>query len=106
MDDQIYKEFRELFPTMKVDVFDEKEMKSEEGKKIWRPFLEGFKERMDDFNFLTLVRLDSSKDYSEENTTVGNNLLGNDFLVPRVQFLCIEIARLREGHNKSINRST
>ena len=43
-------------------------------------------------NFLQQIRSDSSDNYSPSNTLI----------VPRLQFLCIEIARNREGHNDSI----
>ena len=42
-----------------------------------------------DFNFGTLLRLDPTKGYSEDNTTI----------VPRIQFLSIEAARMREKKN-------
>ena len=48
-----------------------------------------FEHHVEDFNFGTLLRLDCSKGYSETNTT----------LVPRVQFLAIEVARNRQGLN-------
>jgi hypothetical protein len=44
-----------------------------------------------DYNFGTLLRLDASQDYSEANSTI----------VPRIQFLAIEIARNKEGANKA-----
>ena len=47
---------------------------------------------MEDFSFATLMRLDSSDEYSQNNTVV----------VPRVQFYAIELARNREGHNDSL----
>ena len=44
---------------------------------------------VEEYNFGTLLRLDCKEGYSEANTT----------LVPRVQFLAIEIARNRQGLN-------
>lgn len=41
------------------------------------------------------MRLDCSKDYSEANTII----------VPRVQFLAIELARNREGLNGTIREN-
>jgi hypothetical protein len=43
----------------------------------------------------TLMRIDSSLDYSEENTTIA----------PRIQFYAIEIARNREGHNSKVKET-
>lgn len=91
-DDAIYKAFREQFPKLDVKHLVESEIKSEDSKKEWREFCIKFENIVEDFNFATLVRLDSEQDYAEENTT----------LVPRVQFYAIEIARNREGCNDSI----
>eukprot|EP01114_Cavostelium_apophysatum_P023495 TRINITY_DN8873_c0_g1_i1.p1 TRINITY_DN8873_c0_g1~~TRINITY_DN8873_c0_g1_i1.p1 ORF type:complete len:166 (+),score=9.89 TRINITY_DN8873_c0_g1_i1:23-499(+) len=92
MDEDIYAVFRTVFPSLKVDIINEDELKSEESKQKWRPFLMGFERKLPLFNFLTLLRLDASKGYEESNTTV----------VPRTQFWAIEIARLREGHNRGV----
>lgn len=91
-DDAIYTAFRERFPKLDVKRLVESEIKSEESKKEWREFCMKFENVVEDFNFATLVRLDSEEDYAEENTT----------LVPRVQFYAIEIARNREGCNDNI----
>ena len=40
-------------------------------KEKWRFFCEKFKDTVSDFNFGTLLRLDSSQDYSEKNSTIG-----------------------------------
>ena len=45
-----------------------------------------------DFNFATLMRLNSRQDYNEANTIV----------VPRAQFIAIEIARNRLGFNDNL----
>ncbi|PRP75218.1 hypothetical protein PROFUN_08437 [Planoprotostelium fungivorum] len=84
-----------VFEKMSVDVISEDQMKSAQGKAVWGPFMMRFKERVQDFNFLTMLRVDSSKDYSQENTIV----------VPRIQFLAIEVARNREGKNTKITSS-
>lgn len=49
-------------------------------------------ERVPDFNFATLMRLNSRLEYSEENSIV----------VPRAQFVAIEIARNRLGFNNNL----
>lgn len=74
IDDEIYTKFRETFPKMRVDHINDNEMKSAEGKAKWAPFMLSFKGKVMDFNYLTLIRLDSSKGYSEENTTVGMSI--------------------------------
>ncbi|THD27933.1 DUF757 domain-containing protein [Fasciola hepatica] len=91
LDDEIYEEFTNLFPDLKVDVISEDELKSAESKANWRVFCNRFEDKVDDFNWATLFRLDASKGYDEENTCI----------VPRIQFLALEIARNRKGVNKS-----
>lgn len=91
-DDQIYKTFREVFPDLKVDIINEDELKSEEGKQKWRPFCEQFKGYVEDYSFGTLLRADCGGPYSQENS----------ILTTRIQFYAIELARNREGLNDVI----
>jgi hypothetical protein len=93
-DDQIYKIFREDFPDFRVDVLDESTLKSDNAKFKWRSFIEKF-DKLEDYSFGTLIRVDSSKDFSPENS----------ILVVRIQFLAIEIARNREGCNDNIRKT-
>lgn len=67
-------------------------MKSPSGKSQWRLFCERFKDAIEDYNYGTLLRSDCTEDYSQENS----------ILVPRVQFLAIELARNKEGCNDII----
>ncbi|XP_055926455.1 protein PBDC1-like [Argiope bruennichi] len=93
-DDKIYNAFIAQFPNFKLDVLEIDSLKSEESKEKWRKFCEDFRDTVEDATFGTLVRIDSSKDYSEENT----------ILVLRVQFLAIEIARNRLGLNDGLKK--
>ncbi|EHB09202.1 hypothetical protein GW7_21417 [Heterocephalus glaber] len=68
VDDQIYLEFREHFAKLKIDVLDSEELKSESAKETWRPFCLKFDGSVEDFNYGTLLRLDCSQGYREENT--------------------------------------
>lgn len=95
VDDQIYSEFRQNFEKLRVDVLDPEELKSVSAKEKWRPFCLKFDGVIEDFNYGTLLRLDCSQGYTEENT----------IFAPRIQFLAIEIARNREGHNKAVYAS-
>ncbi|XP_022341543.2 protein PBDC1-like [Crassostrea virginica] len=92
MDNEIYEEFRQDFSDFKVDVINEEDLKSAEAKEKWRPYINRFEKKIEDFNFGTLLRIDCTKDYTEENS----------ILVVRAQFLAIEIARNREGYNSSL----
>ncbi|KAH3765057.1 protein PBDC1 [Pelomyxa schiedti] len=67
-------------------------IKSLESKNLWRPFCMQFENVIEDYNMGTLLRLDPTKGYSQENTTIA----------PRIQFLAVEIARNVEGINDSI----
>jgi len=95
IDDDIYKDFRTQFPSLSVATINEDELKSTEAKACWRTFCENYKETVEDYNYATLIRLDSSKDYSEANSII----------VPRVQFLALELARNKEGLNDSIRQN-
>ena len=65
---------------------------NKEGKEKWRNWCEQYKERVQDYNFGTLLRLDPAEDYTEKNSCFAL----------RVQFLAIEIARNKEGKNQKI----
>ncbi|CAF0706639.1 unnamed protein product [Brachionus calyciflorus] len=95
IDETIYAEFRQHFNELPVDKIDVDHLKSAESKEKWRPFCESYKEKVEDYNMGTLLRIDAYGDYNEENTT----------LVPRIQFYAIEIARNREGHNSAIKEN-
>ncbi|XP_075714968.1 protein PBDC1 [Rhinoderma darwinii] len=89
LDDEIYTTFRSDFPDLRIDVVDPEDLKSPAAKEKWRPFCMQFEHQVEDFNYGTLLRLDSSKEYTEENTIFST----------RIQFFAIEIARNREGCN-------
>ncbi|XP_041880689.1 protein PBDC1 [Corvus kubaryi] len=95
VDDRIYEEFRKTFRDLCVDVLDPEELKSEPAKAKWRPFCLRFEGVVEDFNYGTLLRLDSRREYTEENTIFAT----------RIQFFAIEIARNREGWNDEVYSS-
>ncbi|KAG5193751.1 hypothetical protein MJG53_019818 [Ovis ammon polii x Ovis aries] len=68
VDDQIYSEFRENFKNLRIDILDPEELKSESAKEKWRPFCLKFDGIVEDFNYGTLLRLNCSQGYTEENT--------------------------------------
>lgn len=75
IDDEIYVDFMSTFaPNVpKVDVLDEeKDFKSPEMKEKWRNFITRYEGgKVIDYNFGSLLRIDASKDYSEDNTIFG-----------------------------------
>nr|CAG4652290.1 EOG090X0HAI [Triops cancriformis] len=89
VDDRIYSEFRTMFPTLNVQHISEEELKSEKAKEEWRPFCNSYKEVVEDFSFATLLRVRADEEYSPDNSIIA----------PKIQFLAIELARNREGHN-------
>jgi hypothetical protein len=70
-------------------------MKSATAKELWRPFIEGYEKKVQDFNFGTLLRVKAAGGYDPDNTTFAT----------RLQFFAIEIARNREGLNDVHNTS-
>jgi len=95
IDDEIYSSFRAAFPQLKIDIVNEDQLKSATNKVLWRDWLMQYKERdeVKDFHFGTLLRANCSKGYQME---MGG---ANAIIVPRMQFLAIEIARNKEGLN-------
>lgn len=93
-DDEIYDHFVEEFPEYvedpeKARLLDEDQIKSAEGKKRWREFINKYEKKIDDFNFGTLLRLDANGEYDEANTMFSVKL----------QFYAIEIFRNRHCMN-------
>ncbi|KAJ2718804.1 hypothetical protein GGI07_005580 [Coemansia sp. Benny D115] len=92
IDDEIYADFKKNFPELNVAKLDENEFKTEVSKAKWREFISKYENRVSDFNFGSLVRIDCTGDYTEENT----------MFVMRTQFYCIEIVRNKDGLNDAV----
>ncbi|KAJ1813795.1 hypothetical protein LPJ56_005054 [Coemansia sp. RSA 2599] len=92
IDDELYKDFKANFPDLKIDQLNENDFKTESAKAKWREFINKYENRVTDFNFGSLVRIDCKGDYTENNT----------MFVMRTQFYCIEIARNKEGLNDGL----
>lgn len=92
-DDEIVEEFFKAFPEYnnkeKLAVLNEDELKTKEAKERWRQYIKNFENKIDDYNFGTLLRVNASEEYSEENT----------IFVVRIQFYAFELARNRFGLN-------
>ncbi|KAI0708661.1 hypothetical protein C8Q76DRAFT_799893 [Earliella scabrosa] len=95
IDDEIFEHAMQTFPELaeneyeKVVKLDEDWMKSDEGKKRWRDFIQQYEKKVKDYNFGSLIRTDARQEYSETNT----------IFVTRIQFYVYEIARNRLGLN-------
>lgn len=94
VDDEIYKDVKKTFPDLNFAKFKEDDLKSEKSKAEWREFCGRYK-HIEDFSLGSLLRMDSSKDYSEDNTIIAI----------KIQFLAIEIARNRDGHNSDLRKN-
>lgn len=98
-DDEIYDHFSEVFPDLVKPPYtglaklDEDMMKSPEGKEKWRVFINAYEKKVENYNFGSLIRMDSSDEYSQFNS----------IFVTRMQFYAIEIARNRLGLNDAIH---
>lgn len=90
IDDEIYEHFKREFPDWDPSVkINEDDMKSKEGKEKWRNFVNQYENKVDDFNFGTMLRNSPKAEYSETDT----------IFAVRMQFYAIEIQRNREGLN-------
>ncbi|CCH58392.1 hypothetical protein TBLA_0A05990 [Henningerozyma blattae CBS 6284] len=93
IDDKIYNTFIEHFPEYKdvekIKSFKEEDLKSKAAKDKWRKFCELFEEEVEDYNFGTLLRTDSSEEYGQFTT----------IFAVRIQFYAFEIARNKFGLN-------
>ncbi|EME87658.1 uncharacterized protein MYCFIDRAFT_54800 [Pseudocercospora fijiensis CIRAD86] len=90
MDDEILEHFNTEFPDFDLKAtINEDEMKSKAGKEKWRNFINAYENKVEDYNFGTMLRANPATEYSET---------GSIFAV-RMQFYAIEIARNRAGLN-------
>jgi Polysaccharide biosynthesis len=90
IDDEIYTEYRSLFPDMPIN--DIREMVSFKFslQEKWRNFIMKYEKMVEDYNFGTMLRNRVGEDYGATNA----------FFVTRFQFICIELARNREVQMK------
>ncbi|KAF2795692.1 DUF757-domain-containing protein [Melanomma pulvis-pyrius CBS 109.77] len=94
IDDEIYEHFKKEFPDFDASAtINEDEMKSKAGKERWRAFINTYENKVDDYNFGTMLRASSNTEYSQDGT----------IFAVRMQFYAVEIARNREGLNDWIH---
>ena len=74
-------------------------MKSKEGKERWRTFISAYEEKIEDFNFGTMLRASPAVKYDEQDSIFGVyrglslRFWWLIFTAVRMQFYAIEIAR-------------
>ena len=79
IDDQIHEHLQREFPEFDArKPIDEDEMKSRSGKERWRKFMMAYEKLIDDFNFGTLIRIDSGMEYGEKETIFGQRFFGRE----------------------------
>ncbi|KAK4545552.1 hypothetical protein LTR36_002902 [Oleoguttula mirabilis] len=84
-DDDILAHFNREFPDFDLKAtIDEDDMKSKAGKETWRNFIKEYENKVEDFNFGTMLRANPAWEYGEKET----------IFVVRMQFYAIEIASL------------
>ncbi|KAJ3016273.1 UNVERIFIED_CONTAM: hypothetical protein HDU68_012286 [Siphonaria sp. JEL0065] len=95
IDDEIYADFKATFPETNVAELKEfEEFKTDVAKEKWREWIKKFEAKVQDFNYGTLLRNRAAEEYGPDNA----------FFVTRIQFLAIEIARNKEGHNTPLSQ--
>jgi hypothetical protein len=82
-DNEIYESFMKEFPDFDpAATLIEDEMKSKAGKEKWRNWMKQW-EKIEDFNFGTIIRTRADAEYDQDTTIFG----------VRMQFYAVEIAR-------------
>lgn len=89
-DDEILEHLKKDFPEFDPSAsINEDEMKSKGGKEQWRKFIAEYEQKVEDYNFGTMLRASSKTEYDQSGT----------IFAVRMQFYAIEIARNRAGLN-------
>ena len=71
-DDEIYEHFKKDFPEFDAAAtINEDEMKSKQGKERWRKFISEYENKVDDYNFGTMLRANPKAEYGEKETIFG-----------------------------------
>jgi hypothetical protein len=74
IDDEIYDHLKKDFPEFDpAATINEDEMKSKTGKERWRTFMMQYENRVDDFNFGTMLRSNPKWEYGQDETIFGMN---------------------------------
>ncbi|TKA35720.1 hypothetical protein B0A54_12889 [Friedmanniomyces endolithicus] len=89
-DDEILEHFKAEFPDFDLRAtINEDDMKSKEGKERWRNFINAYENKVEDYNFGTMLRANPTWEYGQKET----------IFAVRMQFYAVEIARNRESLN-------
>lgn len=74
IDEDIYTHLKTDFPEFDpAATIDEDQMKSKTGKERWRKFLMAYENKVDDYNFGTMLRNSPKVEYGEKETIFGES---------------------------------
>lgn len=74
IDDEIYDHFRKDFPDFDPsETIDEDAMKSKKGKEQWRKFMLTYENKVADYNYGTMLRVNPKFEYGEKETIFGES---------------------------------
>ena len=80
IDDDIHEHFLKEFPDFDLkSTINEDEMKSKAGKERWRTFIASYENKVDDYNFGTMLRANAAEEYDQDGTIFGK--LGQRLLI-------------------------
>ena len=72
MDDEILEHFNSEFPDFDLKAtINEDDMKSKAGKEKWRNFINQYENKVEDYNFGTMLRANTAEEYGQEGTIFG-----------------------------------
>ena len=72
IDDDIHEHFLKEFPDYDLkSTINEDEMKSKAGKEKWRTFIASYENKVDDYNFGTMLRANAAEEYDQDGTIFG-----------------------------------
>lgn len=99
MDDDIYEHLKSEFPDLDpAATINEDEMKSKTGKERWRKFMMAYDNKVDDYNFGTMLRTSPKVEYEQDTTIFGTASSSPSFSY-------VSLCRLQAvGHVSSITR--
>ena len=71
-DDEILEHFKAEFPDFDLRAtINEDDMKSKEGKERWRNFINAYENKVEDYNFGTMLRANPTWEYGQKETIFG-----------------------------------
>ena len=93
MDDEIYEHLKKDFPNLDPgETINEDQMKSKEGKEVWRKFMMAYEKKVDDYNFGTLLRTSPKFEYGQKETIFGRSDEDDTIMTHRLSVINLDSA--------------